>query len=297
MARRRAIRPSRILMFLILFVVAVIYLFPITWIVVSSFKPLGEVQREVVPGYARLEPGYVSVAQDLFVFTPTLDAYFRVVFTASFVKFLTNSLIVSSATLVLSLVIGVPAAYTLSRAKNRFTRNLAAWIISTRMAPQFALILPFFLIFSNPAFRPIGGTDSVFALIIVYLTFNLSFVIWTLMGYFEEIPKDLERAAMTDGLSRIQAIIKIILPVSKPGIVAVSIIAFLLSWNEFFFAFTLTSINARTLPVEIASLVGFVVLDFPAMTAISAILMAPSFIFIIFAQKYILKGLTMGAIR
>jgi multiple sugar transport system permease protein len=139
--------------------------------------------------------------------------------------------------------------------------------------------------------------DSVFALITVYLTFNLSLAIWILMGYFEGIPIDLERAATIDGASKLQTLRRIILPISRPAIITVSIIVFLFSWNEFLFAFLLTSTSARTVPVFVADYVGIVVIDWPAMTAISTLFMLPALIFLILAQKYVVKGLTMGALK
>src|SRR5207245_5241691 len=120
--------------------------------------------------------------------------------------------------------------------------------------------------------------DTVFALITVYLTFNLSLSIWILMGYFEGVPIELERAAMIDGASRLQTLTKIILPISKPAIITVSIIVFLFSWNEFLFAFLLTPTAARTVPAFVADFMGIVVIDCPAMTAISTLFILPTLI-------------------
>ena len=258
----------------------VLYGLPILWIIVSSFKPVSE----ALTGY--------SLGQVLFFFTPTLNAYDRIL-AGPFTADLVNSVIVATSTVLICLVLAIPAAYRLARTKNAFTRNLAAWIISTRMAPVFALSLSFFILMT----KLIPLYDSVFALITVYLTFNLSLAIWILMGYFEGIPIELERAAMIDGASRLQTLRRIILPVSKPAIITVSIIFFLFSWNEFLFAFLLTSTSARTVPVFVADFVGIVVIDWPAMTAISTLFMLPALIFLILAQKYVVKGLTMGALK
>jgi len=210
-----------------------------------------------------------------------------------FIADLINSTIVATSTVLICLALGVPAAYRLARTKNAFTRNLTAWIISTRMAPVFALSLSFFILMT----RIIPLYDTVFALITVYLTFNLSLSIWILMGYFEGVPIELERAAMIDGASGLQTLRKIILPISKPAIITVSIVVFLFSWNEFLFAFLLTSTAARTVPAFVADFVGIVVIDWPAMTAISTLFMLPALILLTVAQKYIVKGLTMGALK
>lgn len=269
-----------LLSYLIVGSATVIYIIPIIWIVVSSFKP----KASALLGY--------GVGQILFFFTPTLDAYQRVL-SGPFIDDLVHSLIVAIATVLVCLGLGIPAAYKLARVKNSFTRNLSAWIISTRMAPPFALSLAFFIFMT----RILPLYDTVFSLIIAYLAFNLSLAIWILMGYFEDIPVELERAALVDGATRFQALRRIILPLSRPAITTVSIIVFLFSWNEFLFAFLLTSNAARTVPVFIANFVGIVVIDWPAMTAISTMFMFPALIFLIFAQKYIVKGLTMGALK
>lgn len=278
MANRSPFASIKTLGYVILLGGALFYIVPIVWVIASSFKPLGS-----------LVGSPFTYGFQLF-FTPTLDAYYRAVLTPVFVQSLGNSLIVATSTVALSMVLGIPAAYTLARVKNSFTRNVATWIISTRMIPPFAIILPFYLMMIA-----INLLDSLIALIIVYLTFNLSFTIWAVMGYFQEIPPDLEESAMVDGCSRLGALVRVLLPLSAPALVAVGIIAFLLSWNEFLFAFVLTSTQSRTVPVQIANQVGMVVLDWPAMTAMSTILLVPGFIALVFAQKYIVRGLTLGA--
>jgi multiple sugar transport system permease protein len=274
------IRILRILSYLVILGAVLVYGIPISWIIVSSFKPV----YNALLGY--------GVGQILFFFQPTLSAYQRVLSTP-FVADLEHSLIVAIGTVAICIVLGLPAAFQLARVKNAFTRNLAAWIISTRMAPAFALSLSFFVLMS----QIIHLYDTVFALMIAYLTFNLSLSIWILMGYIQEIPVGIERAATIDGASRLQMLRRIIIPLSKPAIITVSIIVFLFSWNEFLFAFLLTSESARTVPVFIANYVGIVVIDWPAMTAISTMFMIPSLILLILAQKYIVKGLTMGALK
>src|SRR2546428_6499847 len=226
---------------------AVLYGVPIIWIIVSSCKRVSE----ALTGY--------SLGQVLFYSTPTLNAYNRIL-AGPFTADLINSIIVATSTVLICLALGVPAAYRLARTKNAFTRNLAAWMISTRMAPVFALSLSFFILMT----RIIPLYDTVFALITVYLTFNLSLSIWILMGYFEGGPIELEKAAMIDGASRLQTLTKIILPISKPAIITVSIIVFLFSWNECLFAFLLTSTTARTAPAFVADSVGIEAMCVPA---------------------------------
>ena len=274
------IRFFRLMSYLIIFGAVLAYGVPIIWVIVSSFKPVSS----ALIGY--------GVGQLLFYFTPTLSAYERVLSTP-FVADLIHSLLVAIGTVFACLALGLPAAYQLARVRNSFTRNLAAWIISTRMAPAFALSLSFFVLMT----QIIRLYDTVFALIIAYMTFNLSLAIWILMGYMQDIPLDIEKAAMIDGASRFQVFRRIIIPLSRPAVITVSIIVFLFSWNEFLFAFLLTSNQARTVPVFIANYVGIVVIDWPAMTAISTMFMVPALVLLIVAQKYVVKGLTLGALK
>jgi multiple sugar transport system permease protein len=264
--------------YIIIVITVVIYGVPIFWIIVSSFKPI----EQSLIGY--------GVAQILFLFRPTLDAYKRIFFEQQFAKYVINSLIVSSSSVGLSIIIGAPAAYTISRIKDKVTRNASMWIISARLMPPFTVALPFFVMMNS-----LGLSDTVIALMIVYLTFNLPFIIWVMRGYFEEIPPEIEKAARIDGCTRFEALMKVLLPLSKPALISGGIISFLLSWNEFLFAFILTSTQARTVTVHIANAVGLVVIDWPAMTAMSTITIIPSLIFIAIAQKQIIRGLTVKA--
>jgi len=271
-------RPFSLLVYAVVIAAALFYGIPIAWIVVSSFKPLAQ----SLVGYGAIEI--------FFFFTPTLEAYRRIFFEQQFANFLSNSLVVALSSVGLSIGVGAPAAYTLARVRTRVTRNVAVWIISTRLMPPFAVALPFFVMMNV-----LNLSDTVFALMIVYLTFNLPFIVWVLRGFFEEIPPEIEKAARVDGCSRTQALLRVLLPISKPALISGGIISFLLSWNEFLFAFLLTSTKARTITVHIANAVGLVILDWPAMTAMSTITIVPSLLFIALAQKQIVRGLTVRA--
>jgi len=264
--------------YIIVIITVIIYGVPIFWIIVSSFKPL----EQSLIGY--------GVAQILFLFRPTLDAYNRIFFEQQFARYVINSLIVSSSSVGLSIIIGAPAAYTIARIKDKVTRNISVWMVSTRLMPPFTVALPFFVMMNS-----LGLSDTVIALIIVYLTFNLPFIVWVMRGYFEEIPPEIEKAARIDGCARFETLMKVLLPLSKPAMISGGVISFLLSWNEFLFAFILTSTQARTVTVHIANAVGLVVIDWPAMTAMSTITIIPSLIFITIAQKQIIRRLTVKA--
>ena len=158
------------------------------------------------------------------------------------------------------------------------------------MAPAFGFIVPFYLIF-----RDLKLLDTHFALILLYLLPNLPFTIWMIRGFIQDLPKEIEESAMIDGCSRINALQKIVFPLIRPGIVATAILAFIFSWNEFLFAFIITRTAARTIPVAIASYVGYMGIEWTKMCASATISSIPIVVFFLLVQKYIIKGLTLGA--
>jgi multiple sugar transport system permease protein len=145
--------------------------------------------------------------------------------------------------------------------------------------------------------RSVGLLDTTAAVVIAHLTINLPLAIWLMMSYFDELPVETEEAAIIDGANRLQVLRHVVLPVSGPMIVAVSLLVFVFSWNEFLFAFILTSSNAQTVPALIASLAGTMNFDWPLMSAMSVSALLPAFIVMLFAQRHITEGLTMGAIK
>ncbi|MEM2898231.1 MAG: carbohydrate ABC transporter permease [Nitrososphaerota archaeon] len=203
-----------------------------------------------------------------------------------------NSLIISAITVIVSLVLAIPAAYSLSRLNNAVGRNLGFWILSVRMAPAFAVIVPYFIIMYF-----LRLIDTIWAVAITYLVFAIPFTTWLLKITFEELPKELEESALIDGATKTEALIRIVLPNAVPMIASASILTFILAWNEFLMAFILTSRDARTVPVLITALSGTHKLDWPIMAAITTTSLIPAFIFITFVQRYLVKGLTMGTLK
>jgi len=165
--------------------------------------------------------------------------------------------------------------------------------LSTRMMPAVSVIIPFFLIM-----RTLGLFDTYLALIIVYVVFNLPLTIWMMRSYFNEIPKDLDEAAMVDGCSRLGAFLRVALPLSAPGLAATAILSFILTWNEFFLAMLLTGREAKTLPVMVTGFIqqtrGIV---WGEMSAASTIILIPVIVFTLIVQKHLVRGLTFGAVK
>ena len=250
-------------------------LFPIYWILLTSFKTTQQ----------------VNTMPPLFVFPPTVDNYTTLFFGNAMQAF-KSSLLVSSSTVLLGLVIGFPAAYTLARVRFKAREHVNFFVLSMRMAPSFAFLVPYYL-----TFRFLGLLDSYAALIIVNLTFILPFAIWMLESVIEDMPKALEDAALVDGCTRVGVMWRIVAPLMAPSIAATAILSFVFCWNEFFFAYVLSGSDTRTMPVMLTSLIGLMGVDWVQMSAASIISIIPTIILALFAQRFLVRGLTMGAIK
>jgi len=250
-------------------------LFPIYWIFLTSLKTTQQ----------------VNTMPPLFFFEPTLETYAKL-FSGEAMLAFRNSLIISSSTVLIGLMIGFPAAYTLARVKFRARDQLNFWVLSMRMAPPFAFLVPYYL-----TFRFFRLLDTYPALIIVNMTFTLPFTIWMLESVVEEMPVELEEAALVDGCSRAGVMWRIVAPLIAPSIAATAILSFVFCWNEFFFAYVLTGNSTRTMPVMLTSLIGLMGVDWVKMSAAGTISIIPTIILALLAQRFLVRGLTMGAIK
>ena len=205
---------------------------------------------------------------------------------------LRDSLIISFATALVSVLIGAPAAYSLARFKIG-GENLSFWILSTRMFPPVASALPLFLIFKHIRFL-----DTHLALIIANTIFNLPFVIWLFKGFFEDLPVELEEAARIDGCSFWGSFVRIALPLITPGLVVTTLFSFVFAWNEFMFALILTfTPRAKTLPIIAASTMTSESMLWGKLTVLGTLIAVPSILMTLLAQKYIVRGLTAEALK
>lgn len=253
---------------------------PVYWLTTISFK------REV---------DQFALPPKWFVFTPTLEHYAEAFLNRSFGLYLFNSFFVAVASTVCALVIGTLAAYALARFRLpwRLDRKLALWILSTRMFPAIVTAVPLFLIMSN-----LRLVNTRWSLIIVYTALNLPFVVWMMRGFFAEIPRDLEEAAMVDGDSRMGAFWRVVLPLVAPGLAATAIFCLIVSWNEFLFALLLTQTDeTMTLPVGIAGRVTQYGIKWGAMSAAAVMAMVPILVFALSVQRYLVRGLSLGAVK
>jgi multiple sugar transport system permease protein len=251
----------------------VFVLFPIVWLVQISLRP-----SEDALGYQLL-------------FRPTLDHY-RALFESHFLRSFLNSVISSGLSTFVALVVGTPAAYVMCRWRFRARGAIAMWILSTRMAPQIAFTIPFFL-----AFRQIGLLDTVWGLSIIYLTFNLALVIWMMQSFFEAVPISLEEAARIDGCGMWGAFLRITLPLTAPGMAATAVLCFIFSWNDFFYALILTRTNAMTAPVAIINFMQYEGWEWGKMAAGGTLVMLPVIVFTVLVRKWLVSGMIAGSVK
>ena len=250
-------------------------LFPIAWAISTSLKTIGE--------YYTYPPTWIPRI-------PTLDNYRYVIYTAG-LGYLRNSIIISALNTLLVLGVSIPAAYGIARFRIG-RENLSFWILSQRMFPPIAVIIPLFLLL-----KKLGLIDTYAGLVGVYCTFNIAFSVWLLTGFFEEFPRDIEEAAMVDGCSRGAALIRIVIPLVAPGIVVTGIFCFIFSWNEFMFALILTREAAKTVTVQLSAFQSPTKILWGEMSALIIIAIAPILIMTMTVQKYLVRGLTLGAVK
>lgn len=225
------------------------------------------------------------------VFSPTLQNYVDLI-EGKFIRALMNSTVTATATTVLALLLGVPAAYTFSRARFRGQRLLSLWTLTTRMAPAIAFGIPFFLIY-----KELGLIDTRVGLVVIYLTFNLSLVIWMMRAFFDGVPRSLEEAAYIDGAGVATSFLRIALPLTAPGVATTAIFTFLLSWNDFFYSLILTRSEAVTAPVAIVNFMNYESWEWGKVAAAATTIMLPVVALSIVVRKYIVRGLTAGAVK
>jgi len=308
-SRARSFRWGRAIIATLL---CLLYLFPVVWMLATAFKPREEI---------------ISVPPKVF-FTPTLDGFvalfyqrstmtkmqqkrleaqvdqlswpervalksgLKIIGPSQYVARLKNSLIIAGGSTIAALVLGVLSAYAFSRFTVTAKGDWMFFILSTRMLPPVVVTIPIFLMY-----RYLGLFDTHLGMIILYTAFNLSLAVWLLNGFIDEIPREYEEAALVDGYSRWQAFIKIVLPQSVTGIAATAVFCLIFAWNEYAFALMLTGDRARTAPPSIPSVVGTAGREWAATAAGSLLFLIPVVIVAFVLRKYLLRGITFGAIR
>jgi multiple sugar transport system permease protein len=266
---------ERTLLYCLVTVLVIAVLFPFLWLLVMSVKPRADL---------------FAWPPKLF-FTPTIEYYIGL-WDGEFTKSFWNSLVTSVGSTVAAMILGVPGAYALSRMPAGTGRSLSLLILASRMAPPIAFTIPYFLVY-----RHLGLLDTRLGLIIIYLTFDLSLVIWLMRSFFDTIPRSLEEAAWIDGASYGQAFVRIVLPMTGPGLAATAILCFLYSWNDFFFALILTRTDATTAPVAVVNFLNYEGWEWGKIAAGGAMVMLPVLVFSIVVRKFLISGMSAGAVK
>ncbi len=227
-----------------------------------------------------------------------LENYSNVLTDSTFQRYMTNSLVVSTANALLVMILALLATYALSRYKLAGRDNIFFWLITNRMAPPAAFLLPLYIMFTR-TFRLGDWTlfDTQLGLILLYCVFNLPFAIWLLKGVVDGIPIELDDAAMIDGAGLWGVLRHVIIPLAAPGLAVTGILSWIFAWNEYLFAANLTSVVARTITTALAEFVTVTGTNWGELAAMSMITLVPSAIIVIFAQRYIVMGLTFGAVK
>ncbi len=249
---------------------------PFYWTVITSIKPIDD---------------FMNIPPVWFPEQPTLIHYRVAMFTYRGLDGLINSVVVSTAATVLSVLLGTLMGYSFARF-NTGGQHLSFWVLSQRFLPPVAVVLPVFLLY-----RYLGLNDTRFGLVLVYTVMTLPLSAWMMFAYFRQMPAELEEAALVDGYSRWGALWRVALPLALPGVVAAAVFTFIFCWTEFFFALILTSRHAFTLPTIFRGFLGFQASSYGEASALAIVSLVPSIILGMLVQRHLVRGLTLGAVR
>jgi len=266
------------LLYLLIVLVLIVVAFPVYWLITTSVKTGVET--------ATFPPVYIpsQISWENYI----------AVFKGENLKFFVNSVIIAMSSTVLTTVMGAMAAYALAKTYLSFQirRGLMLWILITRIFPPITTIIPYYVIIKG-----LGMSDTHIAVIVTYVSYGLPFVIWLMLGFFQDLPADIERAAIVDGCSMWQRFSQVVLPLTLPGLAVTAIFAFIYAWNEFLYASILTSFAAKTLPVMISTFISDQYLRWGEMSAMGSMMIIPVMIFAMLTQRYLVRGLTFGAVK
>lgn len=273
--RERAASRRRTLFTLVAAAWALVVVFPVLWMALMMFKP----------------EAIMFARPPVWLFRPTIE-HFDYVLGHGFAWSLLTSFIVAVASTALVVLVGTPAAYAFARFPIRRRDDLLLFVLATRMAPPVALAIPFYLIYAR-----VGLLDTYVGLIVAYLTFNLSFYIWVLWSFCRELPVELEEAARADGYPRGQVLVRVVLPLLRPGIIATAVLCFIFAWNEFLYAFLLGGKTIETLPVAVPKLITAQGVKWGELSIVGIVALLPVLVVVLVLQRHIVRGLTMGAVK
>lgn len=256
--------------------VTLIFIFPVVWMIATGFKTGNQAFSNSTS----------------FFFKPSLDNYREVLFKSDFKSAIMTSLRAVSISVVFTVLLASGIAYPMARYPSKGMNRLSSWIISLRIVPPIVTIIPLFLLL-----RTIKLTGSIWSLVLVYMFMNMPLAVWLLRGFFKEVPREIEEAAEIDGLDSKRIFFKIVLPLSAPGVVATGLLSFVFAWNDFLFANILSGATTRTATVGLTEFVTPVGTAWTTIMAAGTLVVIPVWIAALFAQKYLVRGLTMGSVK
>jgi len=269
--RRRLL--GNLLYALLLFLVVLFLLTPFLWMLLNAFKTPLQI---------------IKLPPEL-IFTPTLRNFQNVFGTQNFMRYIMNSLIIGAGCTLVGLLLGLPAAYSIARYQQN---RLAVGILMARMVPGITFLVPLFIIF-----RALGLIDTYTSLILAHMLVGLPFIVWVMVPFFESIPRELSESAVVDGASAVRTFVSVVLPLSGPGIVTAAILSFVFSWNNFMFSIVLASNRTRTVPVAIYNFISYAQIDWGGLMAAAVVITLPVLVLAIITQRYVIRGLTAGAVK
>lgn len=261
------------LWFMVVLAIAIPFLFPLIWTVVSSFKS----QIDIIASPPK------------WIFSPTLDNYRNVFGEQQFLVFLWNSTVIAVGATIISLLIGLPAAFSISRFRQK---RLSLFILVARLMPGISFLLPWYIAFSR-----LRLVDTYTALIASHMLVLLPLIVLIMANYFDGLPRELEESAKVEGCTLQTAFVRILLPISGPGIVTSVTLSFIFSWNNFMFSLVLSAKETKTLPIAIYNFVSYAEVNWGSVLAAAVVIITPAIILTMIFQRYVIKGLTMGAVK
>ena len=258
------------------YIVVFLLVFPVLWMVITGFKT---------------EVAAIAIPPTLF-FVPTLSQ-FGLALSGGFSAYLFNSVVASLVSTAIALILGIPAAYAMVfQMRTKSAEDMLFFVLSTRFLPFAAILVPLFIIFTR-----LNLLDNIVTLIIVYTAMNLPLMIWMSRSYFLDLPKEVLEGAWLDGSTTLQTMLLVVVPMAAPGLAAAALLAIIFAWNDFFFAVTLTYTNSPTLPIMVAAFTSNEGLSLAKVSALATMIILVPVIIGLYAQKYLVHGLTGGALK
>jgi ABC-type glycerol-3-phosphate transport system permease component len=268
--------PRRVIPYLLLTGIAAFFLFPIVWVIWTSLKT--QIDSMAIP--------------PIWTFNPQWHHYIDIWSVGTFTHDFLNTIVVGVLTIALTLVLGIPFAYSLARLRPMGGAVAGAWLIVVRMLPEMVFLIPLYTLF-----RAAGLFDTDLGLIIAFQIYTLPYTTWLLVGYIQSVPGEIDEAARIDGCGTVILLWRVVVPLIAPGIVATAVLSFVTVWTNLLFPLTLAYSNANTVSLAIANFQGYANFDWSLMAAATVASTGPQIVFFILVQRFIVRGLTLGAIK